>query len=179
MCKRYYIFADNMFIQAFLLIYYYSFIYVQYFRCSDISYRNIFWQLVNKTADCFKNIIFILLAKISSKKDCAKIENNSTLAKVLLVCNRSSEMLRLVKATFDSKMASLRTMRKKNFKNWKVCRKKINHFLFYLFVVVDVGLQNINCKCWKNCNMVTERTYHSVVFKIFLNIITICIFIEQ
>ena len=27
--------------------------------------------------------------------------------------------------------------------------------------------------------MLTERTYDSAVFKIFLNIITICVFIEQ
>ena len=38
---------------------------------------NIFLQLVNKTADCFNNIVFILLAKISFKIDCEKMENNS------------------------------------------------------------------------------------------------------
>ena len=33
---------------------------------------------------------------------------------VLLVCNRNAELLRLVRVTFDSKVVSLRKMRKKN-----------------------------------------------------------------
>ena len=36
-----------------------------------IIYTIFFGQLVNKTADCFNNIVFILVAKFSSKKDCA------------------------------------------------------------------------------------------------------------
>ena len=40
---------------------------------------NMFWQLVNKIADCFNNIVFILAAKISSKKVCEEMEVNSTL----------------------------------------------------------------------------------------------------
>ena len=54
----------------------------------------IFLQLVNKTTDCFNNIAFILMAKISSKKVCEKMENNSKFGKVLLVFNRNAELLR-------------------------------------------------------------------------------------
>ena len=58
-----------------------------------------FWQLFNKTTDGFNNIVFILLAKIGFKKVCEKMENNSTLKKVLLVWNRNAELLRLAGAT--------------------------------------------------------------------------------
>ena len=137
-----------------------------------IIYAIFFWQLVNKTADCFNNIVYILLAKISSKKVCKKMEHNSTLEKALLVCNRNAELLRLVKATFESKVASLKRMRKKNLIILKVCRKKVCHFFGF-------ELSNINWKCSENCNMLTEHTYHSSVFKVLLNILTIFIFIEQ
>ena len=64
----------------------------------------------------FNNIFFyfILVEKISSKKVCEKMENNSMLEKLLLVCNGKAELLRLAEATFDSKVASLRRRRKKN-----------------------------------------------------------------
>ena len=44
------------------------------------------------------------------------MENNSKLEKVLRtsVCNNKGELLRLVGATFDSKVTSLRRIRKKN-----------------------------------------------------------------
>ena len=42
------------------------------------------------------------------------MENNSKLDKILLVFNRNAELLRLVGATFYSKVASLRRMMKKN-----------------------------------------------------------------
>ena len=66
------------------------------------------------------------------------MENNSTLEKVLLVCNKTAGLLRLLGGTFDSKVALLRRMRKKNFIILKRLPKKICHFLFYLFVVVDI-----------------------------------------
>ena len=78
--------------------------------------------MVNKTVDCFRNIIFILVSKINSKKVCEKMENNSMLQKVLLVCNREAEVAEEEK--FDN--------------SEKFCRKKLRHFLFYLFVVVDI-----------------------------------------
>ena len=138
-------------------------------------YAIFFWQLVNKTDDCFNNIVFILVAKISFKKVCEKMGNNSMLEKALLVFNRNAELLRLVGAIFEevSKVAFLRRMRKNNLINLKGLQKKVCHFLFYLFVVVDIWVVS------ENCNMLTERTYDSAVFTIFLNIITICIFIEQ
>ena len=45
-------------------------------------YAIIFLQQVNKTADWFTNIVFILM-KLTFKKVCVKKENNSTLEKVL------------------------------------------------------------------------------------------------
>ena len=36
------------------------------------------------------------------------MENNSTWEKILLVCNRNAEPLRLVEATFDSKVAAFK-----------------------------------------------------------------------
>ena len=103
-----------MFRQAFLLSQY-SFICVQYFKWSGrIIYAIFFWQLINKRVDCFNNIVFILVVKISSNKVYENIEHNSTLEKVFLVCNRNAELLQLLGATFDSKVAFLRRMRKKN-----------------------------------------------------------------
>ena len=100
-------------------------------------YAIFFWQLINKTADCFNNIVLILMATISFKKVCEKIENNSTLENVLLVCNRNAELLQLVDATFDCKVASLRRMRKKNMVILKSLQKNSSPF-FILFV----------CRCW-------------------------------
>ena len=104
----------------------------QYFKCSD-TFDIFFWQLVNKTSYCFNNIVSILVAKISSKKVFEKMENNLTLEKVLLVCNRNAELERLVGATFDWKLASPEGWRRKIWKFWQVC-----DFLFYFFVVIDV-----------------------------------------
>ena len=42
------------------------------------------------------------------------MDNNSTLEQVLLMFNRNAELLRLVGTAFDSKVASLRRMSKKN-----------------------------------------------------------------
>ena len=143
-----------------------------------ITYAIFFWQLVNKTADYFNNIVFILVAKISSKKVYEKMKTNWTLENVLLVCKRNAKLLRLVGATFDSKVVFLRRMRKKNVIILKTLQKKVCHFIF-MFVVVDIWFVNINWKCLENCNTLTERTYDSVVFKFFFNVITICICIKQ
>ena len=85
----------------------------------------------NKTADCFNNIVFILVAKISSKKVCEKMV-------MLLVCNRNAELLQLVGATFDSKVALLRKMRKKNFIIMKSLQKIIFCFICLSFVEIWV-----------------------------------------
>ena len=50
------------------------------------------------------------------------MENNSTLEKILLVCNRNAELFQLVGTTFDSKMAFLRRMRKKNLTILKIVK---------------------------------------------------------
>ena len=76
------------------------------------------------TADCFNNIVFILVTKSSSKKVCEKMEDNSTLEQVSLVCKSNAELLRLVEATFDSKVASFKRMRKKNLIILKRLQKK-------------------------------------------------------
>ena len=133
-----------------------------------------FWQLVIKTADSFNSIGIILMAKISSKKVCEKVENSPKLKKVLLVCNRNADLLRLVGATFDSKVATLRTIKKKNLLILNK-KQKVHHNLFYFFVVVDIWVVKYQLKVFGKF----ERTYNNAVFKILLNIITICIFIEH
>ena len=74
-------------------------------------YAIFFWQLVNKTADYFNSIIFILYAKISSKISLRKIGKQLN----WLVFNRNAQkLLRLVETAFDSKVVSLRRMRKQH-----------------------------------------------------------------
>ena len=130
-----------------------------------VIYAIFFWQQLNKTADCFNNFVFILVAIISSKKVCEKMENDSTLEKVLL------------RATFDSKVASPRRIRKKNFIILKSLQKqKFAIFCFICMSLLTFELSNINWKYSENCNMLSERTYDSAVFKFFLNFKTIWIF---
>ena len=108
------------------------------------------------------------MAKISSKKVCENMENNSTLEKILLVCNRNAE-LRLVGATFCSKVAFLRRMRNKILMILKsLQKKKIAIFILFVCRLLTFELSNINWKCSEICNMLTERTYDSAVFKMFL-----------
>ena len=140
-----------------------------------IIYAIFFWQLVNKAANCFNNIVFIVVMKISSKKVCEKME---TLQKVLLVCYWNTELLRSVGAIFNSKMAFLRRMRKKSWIILKSLQKKFAIFCFIYLSLLTFELSNINWKYSENSNMLTEQTYDSAVLKVLLNIITICIFIE-
>ena len=52
------------------------------------------------------------------------------LENILLVCNRNAELLRLVLTTIDSKVASLRRMRTKNFDNSeKFAEKSLSFFV--------------------------------------------------
>ena len=104
----------------------------------SVQTYNICNIFVNKTAEYFNKIFFFFKAKINSKKACEKMENNSTLEYVFLRCNKNAELLRLVEATFDSKVAFLKRMRKKNLIIRKSLQKKCGHFLFYLIVVVDI-----------------------------------------
>ena len=88
-----------------------------------------FWQLLNKTADFFNNSAFILVMKISSQKVCEKMD--STLEKILQVCNRNAVLLRLVGL-------SQKDEGEKFVISKKFIAILVSHFLFYLFVVVDI-----------------------------------------
>ena len=133
-----------------------------------IIFAIFFWQLVNEIGGCFNDIVFIL--------DFEKMKNNSTLEKI----NRNAELMRLVETNFESEMASLGRMRKKNLIILKWLQNNFSPF-FVLFVVcwhLNWHL-NINWKFSENCNKLTECTNDSPVVKIYLNIMTIFIFIEQ
>ena len=135
-----------------------------------------FWKLVNKTGDCFNNIVFILLVKISSKKIFKKMENNATLEKVLLVCNKNVAINR---SNFWLQSGFPQKDEKEILIILKSLHKKVVIFCLICLSLLTLELSNLNWKCSEICNMLTERIYDSVVFKIFLNIITICIFIAQ
>ena len=62
------------------------------------------------------------------------MENNLTLEKLLLVYNRKAELLQLVVATFDSKVASLRRIRQKNLIILKSLQKK-----FVIFGALNIS----------------------------------------
>ena len=79
------------------------------------------------------------------------MENTSTLEEVLLVCNRNVELLWLVGATFDSKVPSLRRMRKKNLLILKSLQKKKK---FGNFLVLFV------CHC---CHLSCQISIESVI----------------
>ena len=68
------------------------------YKISDQAENINIWQLVNKTVNYFNNIVFISVVKNTYKKLIEKMENNSTLKMILLVCQRSAELLRLVGA---------------------------------------------------------------------------------
>ena len=97
---------------------------------------------------------------------------------MLLVCNRNAELLRFVGATFDCAF-SQKDEKEKIYNSEKFAEKKFAIFCFICLSLLTLKLSNINWKCSENCNMLTERTDDSAVLKIFLNIITIYIIIEQ
>ena len=164
--------SNTIFSHSFLLCQY-SFICVQYFTCSDTYAQYFFWQLLNKKADCFNNIVFILVTKISSKNVCGKMENNSTLEKVILVCNSNAELLRLVASTFDFKLTFLTRMRKKKFDNYeKFAEKEFAIFCFICLSFLTLELLNINWKRSENFN--TLNVLLTVLYLKFF-----CIIIEQ
>ena len=132
----------TVFRQAFLLIQY-SFICKQYFFCSDREYQYFFdrWLIVSTTLFWSWKLI---------EKFIEKMENNSTLENILLVFNRNAELLRLVGATFYSKVASLRRMMKKNFIILKSLPKRkfllMAIICFICFVVVYIWLVKYQLK---------------------------------
>ena len=86
-----------------------------------------------------------------------KKENNSTLENILLICNRNAELLRLVGATFDSKVASLRSMEEKFDNSEKFGEKKFAIFCFICLSLLTFELSNISSKCSEKCNMFSEN----------------------
>ena len=84
------------------------------------------------------------------------MENNLTLEKVLLVCNRNVELLRLVGGIFDSKVAILRRMRKKNLIIPTSLLKKVCNF-FYLFV--DIGVESVRKIVMCSLNLLMSVLY--------------------
>ena len=162
-----------MFRQAFLLRQYFIPLFVNnILSVQTHNIHNIF---------LIADIVFILVVKNNSKKVCEKNGKQLNVGKSLTsVCNRNAELLRLVGATFDFKVASLRRMRKKNLIILKSLQKQsLPFFVLFVLSLFTFELSNINWKCSHNCDMPTERTYDSAVFKIFLNITITCIFIEQ
>ena len=85
-------------------------------------------QLIDST-----KFFFILVTKINSKKVCEKWKTTQHWKRSYLVCNRNSKLLWLVGATFDSKVTSLRRMRKKNLIILKSLQEKSVQF-FVLFI---------------------------------------------
>ena len=114
-----------MFRQAFLLC-----------QCSFIV-NNILSVQTHNIRNILLTTLFLFWRRTLVPLKFQKMENNSTLEKALLVCNWNAELLRLVGATFDFKVASLRRTRKKILIILRSLQKKVRHFLFYLFVVVD------------------------------------------
>ena len=120
-------------------------------RCCIIFQE--YTQYNNTTACVNWPIVFILVTKINSKKVCEKMENTLTFEKVLLACNRNAELLRLEETIFDSKVSSLRRMRKKNSIILKSLQKKMLPF-FVWFV----------CRYWHlSCQISIESVRKIVI----------------
>ena len=68
------------------------------------------------------------------------MENNRTLEKVLLVCNRNAELLRLVGATFNSKVDE----EEKFHNSEKFAEKNFAIFCFICLPLLTFVLSNIN-----------------------------------
>ena len=93
----------------------------------------------------------------------------------------------MVGTAFDSKVVSLRRVRKNNLIILQIINEQIHSITTYLppdpalFVcrLLIFELSNIKWKCSENCNMLTEHFYDSAVFKSFLNIVITCVFIVQ
>ena len=137
-----------------------------------IIYAISFWQLVISII-----FFFILVVKISSKQSLWKNGKQLNLGTGLCWCLTETPALRLVGTVFDSKVVSLRRMKKKNLKILQIISKQNPPFFVYHLLTFE--LSNMSWKCLENCNMLTERTYDSAAFKFLLNIITICVFIAQ
>ena len=145
------------------------------------SVCNIFLTAGKQNSWLFQQYCFYFGGEYKFQLFCENMENNSTLRRVLLVCNRNAELLRLVEDNFwfQSVRNATKDEKEKFDNSEKFTEKKFAIYCFICLLLLTFELSNINWKCLENCNLLTKRTYESAVFKIFLNIITICVFIEQ
>ena len=97
---------------------------------------------IRNISGCFNNIVFILVTKMSCKKICDEIENNSTLEKGLIVCNRNAELLRLVEASLIPKWQEDEEEKFDNSE--KFAEKKFAIFCFISLSLLTFELSNIN-----------------------------------
>ena len=113
--------------------------------------------MVNKTADCFNNIV--LVVKISRKNLLEKMENNSTLEKILLVFNRYAELLQfLFQSGFFKKDDEEKFDHSEKF--------AYGHFLFYWF-----------CRCLHlSCQISIESVRN--IFICSLNILMTVVYLK-
>ena len=119
--------------------------------------RNIFLTAV-KQANCFNNIVFILVMKISSKKVCKKNGKELNIKKGLSSVEQERRAVAVVGATFDSKVAFLRTIRKKNLMILKSLQKQSLTF-FVLFV----------CRCGHlSCQISIESVRKIIIYNIIV-----------
>ena len=99
--------------------------------------------MVNKTADCFDNIV--LVVKISRKNLLKKWKTTQR-----WVFNRNAEQLRLVRATFYTKvLREAEGWWRKIWSFWKVCRNGqmlMAICCFICFVVVDIWVVKYQLK---------------------------------
>ena len=131
--------------------------------------RNIFLTTGKQISWLFQqHCFYFMVAKRSSNKVYEKMKNNSTLKKVLLMCNINAELLRLLGATFDSKVAFLRRMKKKSWIILKRLHKK-NFVCRFWHLSYQISIENV-----RKIVICSLNVLMSVVFKIFLNI-CICI----
>ena len=122
---------------------------------THIIYAIFFWHLVHKTADCFNNIVFILMVKISSKKVCKKMEYNSTLEKVLLVCKQERRAAGVSKSNFWFQSGFSQKDEKEKFDNSEKFAEKSSPFFFVLFV----------CRCWHlSCQISIESVRKIIIW---------------
>ena len=157
-----------MFRQIFLLSQY-SFIWVQYFKCSDVMCTQYFLTAV----------FFFLVVTNCSKKSLRKNRKQLNVETDLTSVWQKRQLLRLIKTAFDSKVVSLRRMRKKNLITLQIINKQIISIKTYLppdqpfFVcrLLTFELSSVNWKCTKNCNILTE--YMTVLYLKFYSNVTL------
>ena len=139
--------------------------------------------MVNKTADCFNNTVFWLWKLV--EKIYWKNGKQLNVEKNLMSVWQDRRAVAVSRSNFwfQSSFSQKDDEEKFNHSE-KFAEKKAfayGHFLFFFncFVVLTFELSNINWKCSENIYMLTEHTYYSAVFEIFLNIITIYLLLNN